>query len=72
MPKTYYIFDEDGDVFKTQSREEAKLCARESASTVISPDDGVFWYDDAEHPILEWEAPERDDDDEDDDEGDSE
>ena len=71
MPHTYYIIDEDGEVFKTIDRNLAIQTAQENdMSTVISPHENECWVGSDRTQIDDYEPPEEEDDeDEEDDEG---
>lgn len=52
MAKTYYIIDEDGDVYMTHDRAAAIEAAQENdMATVISPSDEEWWVGTDRHQI---------------------
>lgn len=71
MPNTYYIIDEDGEVFKTNDRALAIQAAQENdMSTVISPHENEWWVGSDRTKIDDYEPPEEEGDEEDDEDSD--
>ena len=63
MPHTYYIIDEDGDVFRTHDRSLAIQAAHENdMATVISPHENEWWVGEDRSQIEDYSPPDEDDD----------